>query len=84
MKKKVAPPNDKQTTTGANATSNGRIEKDMDDLAHSRDEETEQNEEDLDDKVHQVNKSKLRQIDQQDNLEDPDDLVHDYPQEDDK
>jgi len=84
MKKKVVAPNDNKMSTGTPATFKGRIEKDIDDLVHSHEEEIsgEQNEFDPDDRVHQPDRSKPGQIDQ-DSLEDPDDLVHDNRDEDD-
>ena len=85
MKKNVVVPNDKTMSTGTTAAFKGRIERDIDELVHSGDEELfrEQNHEDPDDRVHQPDRSKSRLTDQINNWEDPDDLVHDYRDEDD-
>ena len=86
MKKKVVVPNDKKMSSGTTAAFKGRSERDIDDLVHSEEEKvfSEQNEFDPDDRVHQPRRSNPGLPDQQDNLEDPDDLVHDYRDEDDE
>jgi len=86
MKKKVVVPNDKKVSTGTTAAFKGRIDRDIDDLVHSDEEEifAGQNEEDADDRVHQPGGSKSRLTDQNNLLEDPDDLVHEYRHEDDE
>jgi len=84
MKKKVVGPDDKKISTGATAAFKGRMEKDIDDLVHSGEEELfrQENEEDPDDRVHQPKRLKRSLSDQANHLEDPDDLVHDYRDDD--
>lgn len=59
-----------------------KIEKDPDDLAHeeSHEQPTDAREKDLDDVVH--GSYKTRAVKDKDSLEDPDDLVHDYGDDD--
>ena len=85
MKKKVVVPNDKKMSTGTTAAFKGRIEKDIDDLVHSEEEElfSELNDEDPDDRVHQPDRAPSNLTDQT-NWEDPDDLVHYYRDEEDE
>ena len=63
-----------------------RTEKDADDLVHSQEPETvpeaETSEEDFDDMVHRP-KPRAGSIDTEDNLKDPDDLIHSYLEEED-
>jgi hypothetical protein len=62
-----------------------RTEKDADDLVHSQEPGTgaaETSEEDLDDMVHRP-KPHAGIIDTEDSLEDPDDLIHGYLEEED-
>ena len=81
MEKKVVPPDTKKKVTPGDAGTKGRVEQDPDDLVHSPDQEmsSDQNE-DPDDLVHRMKKP----LDQDaDNMEDPDVLVHDNPDEED-
>lgn len=64
-----------------------RTEKDADELMHSPEPETlpaaETGEEDIDDMIHRP-KPRTGTKDTEDSLQDPDDLVHDYPEEEDE
>ncbi len=64
-----------------------RTEKDADEMMHSQEPETlpeaETGEEDLDDIVHRP-KPRAGTIDTEDSLQDPDDLVHGYLEEEDE
>lgn len=64
-----------------------RTEKDADDLVHSQEPESvpeaETSEEDLDDMVHRPKPRAGGLIDTEDSLEDPDDLIHGYLEEED-
>jgi hypothetical protein len=82
MKKTL--PNKKHKGTGQKPLPVIRTEKDADDLVHSQQEELprEAGEKDLDDLIHQP---QLRSDELNENqLEDIDDLVHRYPEEDDE
>jgi hypothetical protein len=70
--------NDNKKSTDPKLPPKERIEKDADDLAHEKDEEepTEIGEADPDDIVHRSYKP--RAAGDEDSLEDPDDLVHGY------
>ena len=69
---------DNKKSTGPKLPPKERIEKDADDLAHEKEEEepTEIGEADPDDIVHRSYKPRT---DKENNMEDPDDLVHGYP-----
>jgi hypothetical protein len=74
--------NDKQNTTSAGPARKGEVERDQDDLVHSREEEqpSEIGEEDPDDMVHRTYTPTSNDTKE----EDPDDLVHGQRTEDDQ
>jgi hypothetical protein len=84
MEKKSVP--GKKPQPGLNKTSMGRKEKDMDDLVHEEasEEALDRNEEeDPDDKVHRVRPAgSSSSTDANPGMEDPDDLVHGLPEDD--
>jgi hypothetical protein len=83
MKKKTV--SAKLERPGTNKTSIGRQEKDVDDLVHDEANEPASgpDEEDADDRVHRVKKPGVSQIQEANpGMEDPDDLVHGYPEKD--
>jgi len=84
MKKKPVPPIDRNISD--NTTSTRRVEKDTDDLVHSRAREIpkDQNNEDPDDRVHQSTGLKPRQENDENIPQDPDDLIHDNDDDEDE
>jgi len=86
MKKKPVPSIDKNNSVKSGPASRGRTEKDMDEQVHSGEMEIpgEGNNEDPDDRVHQLNQKKPKQAKAENNPEDPDDLVHENGDEDDE
>ena len=86
MKKQPIPKTDTKKSS-PKLTPKKRIEKDADDLVHSQEQEelpeAETGEEDLDDIVHRP-KPRAGTIDTEESLQDPDDLVHGYLEEEDE